>query len=82
MSTEMTTEMEAVCNIGRSLTELPEDNVAFNRFCDTIVSIMERNLQPVGRCRSAASKREQLWHEFHKQPIEIFLIHGRSCTLL
>ena len=63
--------MEAVRNTCRHLLELPENNIAFNSFCDETVSLLGSNFRHIGRYRSGASKREHLWHEFHKQLLEI-----------
>lgn len=60
----------AVQNIGKLLLGLPENNLAFNNFCDYLVGTLRKNFQKVGRCRSSATKRERLWRAFHKQSVE------------
>ena len=65
-----TTRAAAVQILGKCMLKLPENNPAFNNFCDYLVGTLKKNFQTVGRCRSSATKREHLWRAFHRQSIE------------
>ena len=65
-----TTRAAAVQILGKCMLKLPENNLAFNNFCDYLVGTLKKNFQTVGRCWSSATKREHLWRAFHRQSIE------------
>ena len=65
-----TSRAGTVQKMSKLLLDLPENNLAFNTFCDCLVGTLRRNFQKVGRCRSNATKRERLWRSFHKQSVE------------
>ena len=38
----------AVQNLGKCMLKLPENNMAFNNFCDHLVGMLKKNFQRVG----------------------------------